>query len=240
MSDIDPSASYRTMREFASDERPRERLQAHGPSVLSEAELIAIILGSGSRGENVLDLARRIAESAGGLAGLVRADVASLKRIKGLGPAKATQIAAAIELGRRVQAIDPDARSVIRNPIDVFNLMNPRLAGRTHEGLFTISLDTKQRVLGVHLAFEGGINAVGYRAAEVFREPIILDATSVVLVHNHPSGDPEPSKADIAGTRTLVEAGELLGMTVQDHVVIGQNNHVSLAARGHLKSKPAP
>lgn len=239
MSGAEQSPVYRTMREFASDERPRERLLAHGPSVLSEAELIAIILGSGSAGENVLDLARRITESSGGLAGLVRADVVSLRRIKGLGPAKATQIAAAIELGRRVQAIDPDSRPVIRAPIDVFNVMNPRLAGRTHESFFTLSLDTKQRLLGIHLAFEGGINAVGYRIAEVFREPIILEAHAVVLVHNHPSGDPEPSQPDIKGTHALVEAGDLLGMPIQDHVIIGQNRHVSLASRGQMRAKAA-
>lgn len=234
-----PSAAtatpYRTIRELADDERPRERLLAHGPAVLSDADLVAIVLGSGLRGENVVDLARRILETMGGLPGLVRADAKAFQRTKGLGPAKAAQLAAAIELGRRVQQIDPAERQAITSPEAVFALLGGRLLGKTKEELYVLSLDTKGRLLGSAVAVAGGVRSVSMRMADVFREPIVLDATSVIVAHNHPSGDPAPSRQDIEVTRELVAAGELLGISVQDHVIIGQNQFVSLHREGLMR-----
>ncbi len=226
--------TYRTMREFAGDERPRERLIEHGPSVLGEAELVAVILGSGSAGENVLDLARRVVESAGGLAGLLRADVASLMATKGLGPAKATQLAAAIELGRRVQGLDPESRPRLMSADAVYYLMRGRLAGKTKETLFVLSLDTKGRLLSTSVAAEGTLAEVHWRAADVFRDPVISQATSIVLVHNHPSGDPAPSPQDVSSTRKLRKVAEELDIELRDHVIIGQNRFSSLGAMGLL------
>ncbi len=219
---------YRTMRELADDDRPRERLLAHGPGVLSDGELIALVLGSGLRGENVLDLARRIVESQGGLAGLARADVKTLQRTRGIGIAKAAQLAAAIELGRRVQQVTPRDRPLLSTPEAVFKFLGPRLLGDPKERLFVLSLDTRGRLLGAAAEVSGGVNAVRARAAEVFREPVVLSATSVVLVHNHPSGDPSPSAQDIGVTEGLIKAGKLLEIEVTDHVIIGQNSFVSL------------
>lgn len=224
---------YRTMREYADDERPRERLLRHGPATLGDAELLAIILRSGSPGENVLDLARAVMSSLGGLAGLARADAALLQRIRGLGPAKAAEVAAAVELGRRVQRIDPDARPLVGTPEAVYALLGPRLLGQPKEQLFVLALDAKSRLLGAPTPVHGAVNAVAARPAEVFREPIMLQAVSVILVHNHPSGDPRPSSADVTVTQELIAAGELLDVRVLDHVVVGENSFVSMAREGY-------
>ena len=226
--------AYRTMREIAGDERPRERLIEHGPAILSEAELVAVILGSGSPGENVLDFARRVVESAGGLSGLVRADVASLRMTKGLGPAKATQLAAAIELGRRVQKIDPEARPRFLAADAVFHHMRGRLSGKVKETLYVLSLDTKCRLLSTSIAAEGSLAMIPWRAADMFRDPLISQATSIILVHNHPSGDPTPSPQDISSTRKLRKVAAELEVELRDHVIIGQNRFSSLEAMGLL------
>jgi len=231
--ELDGRPSYRTIRELADDERPRERLLRHGPGVLSDAELVAIVLGSGIRGENVIDLARRMIEGAGGLAGLVRADAKSLQRTRGLGPAKAAQLTAAVELGRRVGRLAPDSRPQLTSPEAVFALMGPLFLGKTREQLYVLSLDTRGRMVGSPQPLGGGISSVPVRAAEVFREPVLLEASSVILVHNHPSGDPRPSPQDVAVTRDLIAAGELLGLAVLDHVVIGQGRFVSMQREGY-------
>ncbi|MBA4179151.1 MAG: hypothetical protein C0506_01045 [Anaerolinea sp.] len=233
-----PRNGYRTIRELADDERPRERLLEHGAQVLSDAELIAIILRSGMAGENVVDMARGLVETVGGLSGLARADAKSLMRTKGLGPAKATQLAAAIELGRRVQQIDPDSRPTLRTPESVAALLGPRVLGKTKEELFVLALDMKGRLLGsVVPVTGGGVNAVGVRPAEVFREAMIVEAVSVILAHNHPSGDPKPSPQDIAVTTELIAAGDLLDIQLQDHVILGHNSFVSMSREGYAFRK---
>ena len=221
-------AAYRTIRELASDERPREKLIAHGASVLSNAELIAIVLSSGLKGENVLDLARRILDEQGGLAGIMRADVRALQMTRGLGPARAAQVAAAVELGRRAGEVSATERRLMDTPEAVFAFIGPRMLGKTREELYVIALDTKRRLVGAAVALKGGISSIQLRPADVFREAMLLDAHSVVLAHNHPSGDPAPSPQDVAVTKDLVAAGELLGIEVADHVVIGGDRFVSL------------
>lgn len=234
----DAPAAYRTIRELSADERPRERLLRHGPEVLGEAELIAIVLGSGVPGENVLDLARRILDDAGGLAGLLRGGASALQRTRGLGPAKAAQVAAAIELGRRAQRLEPESRPQLTSPDAVFQLLGPRLQGKPQEELYALALDTKGRLLGGLRPIGGGVNAVNVRPAEVFREPVVLQATSVVLAHNHPSGDPRPSPQDIATTKELVAAGRHLEIRVDDHVILGQGTFVSLRREGLVAFGP--
>jgi DNA repair protein RadC len=229
---------YRTIRELADDDRPREKLLNHGTQVLSEAELIAIILGSGIPGENVLDLARRLLADGGGLPGLLRADAKSLQRTRGLGPAKAAQLAAAVELGRRAGRLTAEERPLLITPEAVVAHVGGRFLGVGHEQLCVLSLDTKGRLLGSVIALEGGISAIGVRAADVFREPVVLKATSVILVHNHPSGDPRPSPQDVAVTTDLIAAADLLGVALLDHIVIGQNSFVSLKREGLAFPKP--
>ena len=235
MTDIlERGSNYRTIHELSEDERPRERLLRHRPSVLSDTELIAIVLGSGSQGENVVDLARRILDEAGGLAGLVQGDANVLQRTKGMGPAKAAQIGAAIELGRRAQQVNPQSRPTITSPEDVFGLMGGRFLGKTKEEMVVLSLDTKAKLLGSATAMTGTVRSVSMRVGELFKEPVVLDATAVIITHNHPSGDPKPSTMDIKLTRQIMDAGKVLGIDVKDHVVIGQQSFVSLRRQGHM------
>jgi DNA repair protein RadC len=222
----------RTMRELANDDRPREKLLRHGAEVLSDAELIAIVLGSGMPGENVLELARRLLDTSLGLSGLVRADPMGLQRTRGLGPAKAAQVAAAIELGRRVGQLDADARPVMLTPEQVFAFLGPRLAGLAQERLYVLSLDSRGRLLGSSVAIEGTINAVSFRNAEVFREAVVLRATSIILAHNHPSGDARPSPQDVSSTKSAFAAGAALDIALLDHVIIGQGRFYSLKREG--------
>lgn len=177
MSDEDGAESvYRTIRELATDDRPRERLLAHGPENLNTADLVAVVAGSGTVGENAVDLARRLMADIGGLPGLVRADATSLMRVKGLGPAKTAQLLAAIELGRRIHRIDPSDRPLLTTPEAVFAYMSGRLRDKPKEELHVLSLDTRGRLLGAAMVISGGVNSVGARPAEVFREPTVLHA----------------------------------------------------------------
>lgn len=232
-----PRAAYRTMRELSGDERPRERLLRHGAGVLGDAELVAILLGSGLTGENVLDFARRILDGMGGLPALARADAALLQSVKGMGPARAAQLAAAVELGRRVQQANPDARPNLSAPESVAALLGPRLAGKAREEVYAIPLDSRGRLLGaLSPVSSGAANAVSLRPAEVFREAIMLHAVSVILVHNHPSGDPRPSTQDVAVTRQLIKAGEFLDIVVLDHIILGGQAFISFKRDGYAFS----
>lgn len=195
---------------------------------MSDAELVAIVLGSGLRGEHVVDLARRLLEEGGGLAGLIRADVKLLQRVRGLGPAKAAQVVAAVELGRRAGVVDPDARPLLDSPDAVHRLLGPRVMGKTKEEVYVLALDTKNRLIGSAMVVSGSVANVNLRPGEVFREPVVLDATGVIVAHNHPSGDPRPSPQDVMVTKDLIEAGDLLGIRVCDHVVLGQGDFVSM------------
>lgn len=231
-------APYRTMREFAGDERPRERLLKHGAEILSDAELLAILLGSGLSGENVLDLARRVVDRFNGLGGLARADVDLLKSIRGLGPARAAQISAAIELGRRVQSADPERRPILATPEAVAALLQPRIAAKPREEVYALALDSRNRLLSNLVpVIEGAANAVTLRPAEVFREAILLRGVSVILVHNHPSGDARPSPQDVRTTTDLIEAGKTLDIDVQDHVILAGRQFVSMRREGYAFRK---
>jgi DNA repair protein RadC len=230
----DEARGYRSMRDFAGDERPRERLLEHGAETLSDGELLAIILRSGTAGENVVDMARNLLDQFGGLDGMLRAGPKALQRAKGLGPAKAAQVSAAIELGRRAQSLSPTERPDLRTPERVFAVLGPRLVGARKEELYCLALDTRGRLLGgLNPVVTGSANVISLRPAEVFREAIILDAPSVILVHNHPSGDPRPSPQDISTTKAFIAAGKILDLDVEDHVVIGTNSWVSMK-REHM------
>ena len=228
------TAGYRTIHDLASDERPRERLLRHGPDQLTAAELIAIIVGSGTRGENVVDLARSLLEAHGGLAGLLRLDAKALQRTRGLGPAKAAQLAAAIELGRRMPRLDAEDRPQLSSPEAVFNYLRGRLQGRSREELHVLSADRGGRLLGNPAVMPGSVHAISVRTADIFREAIVHEASSVVLVHNHPSGRPTPSPADVTLTREIAAVGDKLGIRLLDHVIIGGERFVSMKRDGLL------
>ncbi len=233
MTDGDPGG-YRTIHDLAGDERPREKLLRHGPAVLSDAELIAIIAGSGTRGENVIDLARSLLDAHGGLGGLLRVDAKSLQRTRGLGPAKAAQLAAAIELGRRMPRIETGARPLLTSPEAVFDYLRGHFRGRSREELHVLAADSGGRLLGTPAVLPGSVHSVAFRMADVFREAIVLDASSVVLAHNHPSGRPTPSARDIDLTRDIAATGGALDIALHDHLVVAGERYVSMKREGLL------
>lgn len=224
--------TYITVKEMPTDERPRERMAHVGPQALSAAELLAIILRTGVGGENVLTMANRLLSQYGGVGGLARADFSQLAAEHGLGPAKTAQILAALELGRRLMAENPEERFQIRAPSDAANLLMPMLGHKEQEHFVVLYLDTRNRVLEHELLYKGSLNTSLVRIAEVFRGAVRRNCAGVIVAHNHPSGDPAPSPEDVALTRRLVEAGKLLEVDLLDHLVIGQNRFVSLRERG--------
>lgn len=219
------------LKELPAAIRPRERLRHNGGGALSTAELLAIVLRTGSTDGNVLDLSHALLARFGGLAGLDRASLAELCAQKGIGPVKAIELKAALELGRRLVSLNPGDRPQIRSPEDVANLLMPEMSGLGQEHLRTVLLDTKNHVLGLHDVYRGSLNSAVVRVGEVFREAIRQNCAAIVLVHNHPSGDPSPSPEDVRVTRQIAEAGELLDIEVLDHLIIGQQRYVSLKER---------
>jgi DNA repair protein RadC len=228
----DRRVTYVTVKEIPPEERPRERLARSGPQALSTTELLAIILRVGVGGENVLSMAQRILANFDGLAGLSRADFAQITAERGLGPAKAAQIMAAMELGRRLMAESPEERWQIRAPSDAAHILMPSLGHLEQENFVVLYLDTRNRVIDREMLYKGSLNTSLVRIGEVFRGAVRRNCAAVIVAHNHPSGDPNPSPEDVALTRRLVEAGKLLEVDVLDHVVIGHNRFVSLRERG--------
>jgi DNA repair protein RadC len=217
---------------MAPDERPRERLRLRGAASLSTSELLAILLNTGLKGEPVTDLAQRLLRDHGGLTGLMRMDVVELATIRGLGEAKAAKLKAALEVGIRLAALGPEQRPQISSPDDVVNLIGIEMAALDQEQLRAVLLDTKHRVLAIRTVYQGSVNQAQVRIAEVFRDAIRHNAVAIVAVHNHPSGDPTPSSADVTLTAELVRAGTLLDVELLDHLIVGQGRHVSLRRLG--------
>ena len=233
MASKETQVEYRpTIKDLPLDERPRERLARAGEGALSTTELLAIILRTGVGGESVLDMAARLLSSYGGLPGLARASFAELQAEKGLGPAKTAQLKAALELGRRMLLASPENRLVVRSPADVAQLMIAEMAHLEQEHFRALYLDTRNRLLGVETVYVGSLNASHIRVSEVFREAVKRNCAAIIVVHNHPSGDPTPSPEDVEVTRHLAAAGSLLDIEVLDHLIIGQQRFVSLRERG--------
>ena len=231
MSDTTWHPTYRIM-DMHEGERPRERLAALGAQALTPAELIAILLRVGVRGENAVQLGERLLQKFGGLEGLHQAPLDLLTSERGVGAAKATQIKAAIELGRRLTLEAPDQRPVINCPDDVADQVRYEMAGLEEEHLRVLLLDTRNHVLASPEIYRGSVNTSQVRVGEVFKAAVRRNATAVILVHNHPSGDPTPSPDDVAVTRACIEAGKLLDIAVLDHLVIGRSRYVSMKERG--------
>jgi DNA repair protein RadC len=221
-----------TIKELPEDLRPRERLAYAGAPALSTAELLAIILRTGGQGENVIRMAERLLTSFGGLAGLAQASYEELCQAHGLGPAKVTQIKAALELGRRLLLAAPQERAQIRSPADVANLLMLEMGLLEQEHMRTVLLNTKNQVIRISTVYTGSLNTAVVRIGEVFREAIRANCAGIIAVHNHPSGDPTPSPEDVRVTKMLVDAGKLLDIDVLDHLIIGRNRYVSLKERG--------
>lgn len=220
------------VREMAPDERPRERLALRGPASLSNGDLIAILLNTGVKGEPVTAIAQRLLAEHGGLLGLMKLDLAELTAIHGVGPAKAAKLKAALEIATRIVALGPDERPRITSPDDVVNLVGVEMAALDQEQLRVVVVDSKHRVQAIRTLYQGSVNQAQVRIAEVFREAIRLNGVAIVVVHNHPSGDPTPSSQDVTLTAELAKAGGLLDIEVLDHLVIGRGRHVSLRRLG--------
>jgi DNA repair protein RadC len=222
------------IREMPSNERPRERLQHHGPSAVSTAELLAIQLRTGTPERSALGLAELLLSQFDGLRGVANASIEELSRIKGVGPVKAVQIAAALELGRRLSALSDAERPVIHSPQDVANLLMGELRDAKKEHLKSLLLDTKNRVQKVLTVSVGILDSSLVHPREVFKDAIAASAASIIVVHNHPSGDPTPSAEDRRITRRLAEAGQILGIDLLDHIILGDNRWISLKEKGFL------
>jgi len=225
------AASYR-ITDLDESERPRERLASLGAQALSDAELLAILLRVGVHGENAVEVGRRLLQELGGLAGIHQAAFEEVLGQHGIGPAKAAQIKAAIELGRRMAAVTPQDRPVIHSPGDAANLVLYEMGALEQEELRVVLLDTRNRVLSIAQVYRGSVNNSQVRVGELFKTAIRANAASVIVIHNHPSGDPTPSPEDVSITRAVVQAGKLLDIDVLDHLVIGRGKYISLKERG--------
>jgi DNA repair protein RadC len=225
------SGSYR-ITDMSISDRPRERLAQLGPQALSSAELLAILLRVGVPGENAVEVGLRLLHQFGNLTGLHRAPFDEVCEQRGVGPAKAAQIKAAIELGQRLTLESPEERPAIHSPVDAAALVQFEMSALEQEELRVMLLDTRNRVLGIVEVYRGSLNTSQVRVGELFKAAIRRNAAAIIVVHNHPSGDPAPSPDDVAITRAIVQAGKLLDVEVLDHLVIGNGRYVSMKERG--------
>lgn len=222
------------IKDLPVEERPRERLMKHGVASLSNSELLAIILRTGSRKENVLNLANRILKEFN-LLQLSRANVSQLKEIHGISHAKACQIVACFELARRLQAYNGEKKKKIKSSEDAFKLLYPKLSGLKKEKFMALYLNTKNFVIKEEVISIGSLNASIVSPREVFSTALVEGAAGVIVAHNHPSGDTTPSKNDIDITIRLAEAGKLLGVELLDHLIIGDKSYISLRRIGVIE-----
>ncbi|HEU4571365.1 MAG TPA: DNA repair protein RadC [Candidatus Limnocylindrales bacterium] len=230
----------RAIREIPTSERPRERLALRGAGGLSAGELIGLIWGSGARGRSAVDLAEEALARFEGLTGLARATELELEALPGVGAAKAAQLTAAFELGRRLLADWPSGRWTIRSPGDVADRLILQMGRLEREELRIVLLNTKNVVLRVQTVYQGNVSSSLVRVGELFRDAVRLNATGVILVHNHPSGDPTPSPDDLHLTAEALAAGRLLDIEVLDHLIVGHDAWVSLRDRGVAFDRDRP
>jgi DNA repair protein RadC len=222
------------MKELTPDDRPREKLLAHGAHALGDNELVALVVGSGCRDRDALAVANELLAVRGGLHGLFRSTADDLRRAPGVGRAKAAQIVAAIELGRRTLTRPPRHRAQLLAPADTAAFLMPIFGGRVVEQFGVVLLDTKYRVIRTAIVAVGTLNGCVVEPREVFREAAMGSAAAIVAFHNHPSGDPKPSPDDVDLTRRLRAAGVLMGIEVIDHVILGDARYCSFKEMGYL------
>lgn len=223
----DMKTQYR-IADLAPSERPRERLQHQGAHALSTPELLAVLLRTGVTGESAVQLGQRLLKTFEGLAGIQRADFHEVESQHGMGEAKAATLKAAIELGRRLSIQEPDERPALNSPAEAAALVQYEMSALEQEHLRVILLDTRNRVISIADVARGSLNSAHIRIGEIFRDAIRKNAAALILVHNHPSGDPSPSPDDLALTKAVREAGRMLDIEVLDHLIIGQGRYISL------------
>ncbi|MBR3118412.1 DNA repair protein RadC [Oceanobacillus profundus] len=222
------------IKDVPKEERPRERLLSHGAEPLSNQELLSILIGSGTRDESVMSVANRVLMHFEGLKLLRGATIEELTSIKGIGTAKGLLILSAIELGRRMHAYKSIDKYVIRSPEDGADYIMEEMRSLNQEHFVALFLNTKNQIIHRQTIFIGSLNAAIVHPREIYREAVKRSAASIIVAHNHPSGDPEPSQEDIHVTRRLVESGKMIGIDLLDHLIIGDRKFVSLKEKGYL------
>lgn len=222
------------LRDLPHEERPRERMMHYGAESLSQTELLAILLRTGAQSESAIHIAQRLLNIAGGLRGLADLSIEELTTIKGIGPAKAVQLKAGIELGRRMANSRLTEAVVIRSPQDAAEILTEQLRYLQKEHFICLFLNTKNHVIAQETLSMGSLNASIVHPREVFRAAMKCSSAAIICAHNHPSGDPTPSPEDISLTARLVQAGEIVGIDVLDHLVIGDGSYVSLKQKGYM------
>lgn len=221
-----------TVHDLPLSERPRERLLKLGSEALSAQEILALILGRGVKGESVMVTSQKLLSRFGNLKGIANASIEELTQTKGIGPAKAAQIKAALELSKRLEAdVNENPKPMLKSPEDVAAAVKRQLKGKKKEHFLVLCLDTRNRLINDRLISIGSLDTSIVHPREVFKEAVSSSAASVIFVHNHPSGDPEPSKEDVELTKRLVKAGEIIGIDVLDHVIVCNENYLSLKAK---------
>ncbi len=224
-----------TVRDLPLSERPRERLLKLGSEALSAQEILALILGRGIKGESVMVISQKLLSRFGNLKGIANASVEELSETKGVGLAKAAQIKAALELSKRLEGDAGERQKpMVKSPEDVVNVVKSQLKGKKKEHFLVLCLDTRNRVINCRPVSIGSLDTSIVHPREVFKEAVSSSAASVIFVHNHPSGDPEPSKEDIELTKRLVRAGEIIGIDVLDHIVVCDRSYLSMKAKNLL------
>jgi DNA repair protein RadC len=227
------------MNLLPESERPRERLAAHGASALSAAELIGVLWGSGSHGKTAVDAAADALRRHEGLVGLARATDVELETVPGVGPVRSAQLSAAFELGRRLVADWPAGRWIVHAPRDVGELLVPQMGYLEREELRVVLLNTRNTVLRLVTVYQGNVSSSLVRVGELFRDAVRLNASGLILVHNHPSGDPTPSPDDLRLTAETLAAGRLLDIQLLDHLIVAGDGFVSLRDRGVAFDRPS-
>ncbi|RLC64896.1 MAG: hypothetical protein DRI01_02565 [Chloroflexi bacterium] len=222
-----------TVRDLPLSERPRERLLKLGSEALSAQEILALILGRGIKGESVMVTSQKLLSRFGNLRGIANASVEELMQISGMGPAKTAQIKAAFELSKRLEAdVGEKPRPALLSPEDVVAIVRSQLKGKKKEHFLVLCLDTRNRLINCMPVSIGSLDTSIVHPREAFKEAVSSSAASVIFVHNHPSGDPEPSKEDVELTKRLAKAGEIIGIDVLDHIVVCDKSYLSLKAKG--------
>jgi len=223
----DPMPGYR-IKDIEESQRPRERLEMQGAEALNDSELLAILLRVGTKGSSAVQIGQRLLYLFGGLDGMQRASFNELCGVEGLGPAKTAQIKAAIELGRRLARLAPTERALITSPQDVADQVQYKMASLEQEELWVLLLDSRNHHLRTEQLYRGSLNSSSVRPAEIYKAGIRHNAAALIIVHNHPSGDPSPSPEVIHLTRMLIEAGQMLELPILDHIVVGSRGITSI------------
>ncbi|MDF2945536.1 MAG: repair protein RadC [Bacillales bacterium] len=223
-----------TIKELPMNERPREKVLSYGFSSLSNAELIAILLRTGTRKESSIQIANKLLIQLNGLKNILNSTLEEITSIKGIGPTKAVQLLTAIELGKRINQSTKDEKYTIRSPQDCAEYLKYEMSTLCQEHFVCLYLNTKNQIIYKQTVFIGSLNASIVHPREVFNTAIKKSAASVICAHNHPSGDPTPSKEDIDVTKRLVECGKIIGIELLDHIIIGDDKYISLKEKGYL------